>query len=174
MDFLHLDILLPMLCLICGLGLLIALSLIDLKHRLLPNDLVLPFFITGFVFHVALGFELLPIEYMMLGALIGSGSLLFIRMVSNFFYKTDTLGLGDVKLMGAAGFWLGPYFILVALSAGAIAGVLHGLFNGFAIYSKTKTWPNMSKFSLPAGPGFAVGIVIALILLLLDAPEALF
>jgi Flp pilus assembly protein protease CpaA len=66
-----------------------------------------------------------------------------------------------VKLMAAAGIWLGPYYILLALTAGGIAGLVHGVGGAFAQKIKTGTMPSLNKLSLPAGPGFAVGIVIA-------------
>lgn len=161
-------------CLLGALALLICLCVIDLKHRLLPNKLVFPFFLLGIVFHFSIGFEYISWHDMALGGLIGAGSLYAIRLVANWHYKTDTLGLGDVKLMGAAGVWLGPYSIPLALAIGAVAGLIHGLSYAAAIFVKEKSWPNFTKLSIPAGPGFAVGIVIAAILMILEAPEVLF
>lgn len=158
------------LALISALILLYVLSVIDLKIRLLPNELVAGFFCAGAVFHGVTFFHYLPPADMAIGALIGAGSLLFIRTLANYFYQTDTLGLGDVKLMGAAGLWLGPYFILIALTFGALAGVLHGLGVAAYKYHRTKHWPNMNTLSLPAGPGFAVGTIITGIIMLHTFP----
>lgn len=156
------------LALISAVIVLVLLSMIDLAEGLLPNELVLGLLCLGVVFHLCTMFTHLSMVDMALGAFIGSASLYLIRFVANWFYKTDTLGLGDVKLMGAAGVWLGPYFILMALTAGAFAGIFHGL--GFAgyLWVKTKHKPNFSMLSLPAGPGFAVGIVVAAAFMLKD------
>lgn len=140
---------------------LFRLIVIDLKYRILPNEYVLALFILGVVFHVLFDFKILTLPDMAVGMGLGAGLLWSIRFVANWYYQDDTLGLGDVKLMGAAGVWLGPDHILLALIIGASAGVLHGL--GMMVFSRIKTgqWPALSRFSLPAGPGFIVGGVIA-------------
>lgn len=149
------------LCLPIGAGLLIALIIIDLRTLLLPNILVLSLAIAGFIFHAAALFYYMPVSDMAIGAFIGGGVLYLIRAGGNAFYKTDTLGLGDVKLMAAGGLWLGPYFILIALLAGAVAGLVHGLILIAQQWAKTRAVESLSRFSLPAGPGFAAGLFIA-------------
>ncbi|MDB5490250.1 MAG: peptidase prepilin type [Micavibrio sp.] len=146
-------------CLVGALGVLITLSVIDLRVRLLPNTLVLTFALLGVAFHIATkGSFLTPLD-MVIGAALGYGILFSIRFVANHLYQQDTLGLGDVKLLGAAGLWLGPEGTLAAMTLGAFAGMLHGL--GVALYTalKTKSRPSLSRLEVPAGPGFAVGII---------------
>lgn len=147
--------------LLISLALLTRLAIIDLKIRLLPNRLVLGFAIMGILFHSASLFTYNTPTGMLIGALIGGGLLILIRCAGNFFYKQDTLGLGDVKLMAAAGLWLGPEHILAALIWGALAGLTHGgtCYGYERLYKKT-THP-LSTYSIPAGPGFIVGILIA-------------
>jgi leader peptidase (prepilin peptidase)/N-methyltransferase len=138
-----------------------ALAWIDLRTRLLPNVLVAAFAMLGFIFQTVTLFEHESIQGMAMGALIGGGSLYLIRIVGNYYYKTDTLGLGDVKLMAAAGLWLGSYDILIALTLGALAGVIHG---GAAIgcnWLRGSAAGPLSTYAVPAGPGFIVGILIA-------------
>lgn len=147
------------------------LSRIDLKIGLLPNELVLGFAVLGLVFHVSTVFHFMEYTDMILGALVGGGILLIIRLAANWHYKDDTLGLGDVKLLGAAGIWLGPYYILIALTLGAMAGVVHGLALAFYLWTRTKIKMNLGKLSLPAGPGFAVGIVLAGCYAFWDLPD---
>ena len=100
---------------------------------------------------------------MLLGALIGGGMLYLIRGIANYCYDEDTLGLGDVKLLAAGGLWLGPENILIAAAVGAFAGFLHGL--GVAVYTvgKAKVPMQLSKLSIPAGPGFAAGLILTAI-----------
>lgn len=146
-------------CLLGALILLLVLSYVDLKEHLLPNELVLGLASCGFVFHLCTMFYYLEMVDMMIGALIGGGMLYVIRGVANYYYDEDTLGLGDVKLLAAGGIWLGPENILIAAAAGAFAGFLHGL--GVAVYTvgKAKVPMQLSKLAIPAGPGFAVGLV---------------
>lgn len=147
-------------CLLGAVGVLIALSAIDLKVRLLPNKLVLAFAALGLAFHLAKLNIYLTLPEMAFGAALGFGSFYVIRFFANRHYKQDALGLGDVKLMGAAGLWLGPEPLLGAMTLGALAGMLHGLAAGLYIARKTGGPLNLSTLEVPAGPGFAAGIII--------------
>lgn len=150
-----------LLCIITALGLLITLAVVDLRTRLLPNVMVAPFATIGIVFHVITEFAYLPVMQVILGGLLGFCSLFAIRAVANYFYKADTLGLGDVKLMGAGGLWLGPDMVMVALMAGSVAALAHGA--GYVIWRRVRHKDRISfaRLQLPAGPGFAVGLVVA-------------
>ncbi len=150
-----------LLCLIAALGLLLVLSVIDMQIRLLPNKYVLAFAVCGAAFHLITFSEYVPPVDIFAGAALGFGVLYLIRAVANRMYGMDALGLGDVKLMGAAGVWLGVEGVLFALTAGAFAGLLHGLAYGFYIAWRDRTPINLHRLAIPAGPGFAVGIVIA-------------
>ncbi len=168
-----LDIL-SILCLPAALTLIAVLIVIDLQVRLLPNILVLGLAMAGFAFHVSTLFYYGGVQDLALGGFIGAGTLYLIRLVGNFFYKTETLGLGDIKLMAAGGLWLGPYYILIALIAGAVAGLVHG---GVLIgqnWLSTKKMGPISTFSLPAGPGFAFGLLIAALAKLWGLPHLAF
>ncbi|MCD8493868.1 MAG: A24 family peptidase [Alphaproteobacteria bacterium] len=141
-----------LLCAGAALALLLALSLIDLKHGLLPNELVLALACTGLVFHICFLFHYLELKDMALGAFIGGGILFLIRELANRVYNEDALGLGDVKLMAAGGVWLGVEGILMALTVGALAGFLHGLFVAVRSMMRAKVRSDLSRFSIPAGP----------------------
>lgn len=151
----------PLLCIISAILLLIALSIIDLKILILPDELNFALAVSGLLFHLCATQYFFGPSGMIIGALMGAGMLYVIRFFSNRHYGRDTLGLGDVKLMGAAGIWLGPDMILIATTLGAFAGLLHGLAYAFYISRKDKTPFRISELSIPAGPGFAVGIVLA-------------
>jgi leader peptidase (prepilin peptidase)/N-methyltransferase len=148
-------------CLLGAIGLLGALSACDLKTRLLPNEMVAGFAILGILFHAATLARFVNIESIILGGLIGFLMLYVIRTLANRYYGQDALGLGDVKLMGAAGLWLGPEALMMAMAFGAFAAMLHGLTHGFAVARRNKSRPDFSNLKVPAGPGFAVGIVLA-------------
>ncbi len=153
------DLILPLILLYSTI-ILGILFIIDLKTRLLPNKYVAQFLFLGIAFHILTGFYYTTPPNMVISALLSGGILLLIRTVGNRIYKTDTLGLGDVKLMGAAGIWLGTDFIFLAISLGAIMGIFHGI--AYVAYIKLTTGQsiNFSKLSIPAGPGFIIGIII--------------
>lgn len=146
--------------LLAGLGLLISLSIIDLKTFLLPNVLVAPFAILGFIFHIVLSFYYLSLTDVILGGITGFSILYVIRAGGNKYYGQDSLGLGDVKLLGAGGLWLGPQGVLFAMTLGAFAGLIHGLIYAVAKKIKTKEPFSIARLTIPAGPGFAVGIIL--------------
>ena len=147
---------------IIALSLLIILFLYDLKHWLLPNIYIFPFAVLGISFHYSYGFSIIESSDLFLGALAGGGFLFAIRLIGNGVYKQESLGLGDVKLMGAAGIWLGPQGALMAITVGAIFGLIHGVgIYIFKKYIKKQKKTLFRKLSLPAGPGFILGILFS-------------
>ncbi len=139
---------------------LLVLSWIDLKTWLLPNKLNLSFAILGIIFHSFDHFTMLDPMGMALGGLVGAGILYIIRAGGNWYYKQDTLGLGDVKLLGAAGLWLGPTDVIMALTVGAFAGLVHGIIVAITKAIREKAKPDMHRLMIPAGPGFCIGILL--------------
>lgn len=137
-----------------ALALLAVLAVVDFRSRLLPNIYVAPFAILGVCFHALLDFTLIDPISMGLGALGGGGMLWLVRWGANAYYRTDTLGLGDVKLMAAGGIWLGLEHIFLAITIGAFFGVIHGIIVAW----HTKSW-DLRTLSIPAGPGFILGLL---------------
>jgi leader peptidase (prepilin peptidase) / N-methyltransferase len=149
---------LSLLCIPAAIGLLIALSVIDLKHWILPDELNFALGVCGIIFHFSSGYLFMDIKDMLIGGAVGAGMLYIIRYFANRYYGRDTLGLGDVKLLGAAGLWLGLDGVLQAVTVGALAGLVHGVGYAAYLHFKHKTPLSLSQLSIPAGPGFAVGI----------------
>ncbi len=144
---------------ITALTLLILLSLIDLKTMLLPNKYVASFCLCGIAFHYITDLYFETLQSIAIGTVCGGGLLLLVRAIANRAYKKDTLGMGDIKLMAAAGLWLGAEDIFLAITLGAIAGLLHGVGYGLYIMKKTGEPVNFMYLCIPAGPGFIVGII---------------
>jgi len=147
-------------CLMGGIVLLGMLSAVDMKTRLLPNEMVTGFATLGIVFHLTTLAQFVSVENIALGGAVGFLALFLIRVVANKAYGQDALGLGDVKLMGAGGIWLGPDAIMLAMAAGATAALLHGVFVALGKARKTGSGPDFVNLQIPAGPGFAVGLII--------------
>lgn len=153
--------LLPFFLLIAACILLVTMSAIDLKYWILPDELNLALAICGVTFHILTAYAYVSPASMALGAVAGAGLLYVIRFFANRHYDRDTLGLGDVKLLGAAGLWLGLDGTLQAITFGALAGLLHGIIYASWIAIKQKTKFSIGQLSIPAGPGFAIGIMAA-------------
>jgi prepilin signal peptidase PulO-like enzyme (type II secretory pathway) len=106
---------------------LIKLSLVDLREQRLPDWLTLPLAAAGLILAAWRTGEVPTPE--LIGA--GSGFLLFWALGEAHYRLrgTEGLGLGDAKLLGAAGAWLGwrdlPLVILIA-ALGALAAAAAG------------------------------------------------
>lgn len=149
-----------LLSLLVAFILLITLSYIDFKSFLLPNKYVFPFAGLGVLFHIFTNFYLLDITGIMLGGALGYGILYLIRAAGNHYYDQDTLGLGDVKLLGAGGLWLGMEGVLMAMTIGAFLGLCFGLIAALLKKITTKEQFSITRMTIPAGPGFAMAIIL--------------
>ena len=125
---------------------LVAISAVDLEHRIVPNRIVLP------ATAVALPVQTLlhPSPEWAIGALGGS-AFLFLAVLA---YPAG-MGMGDVKLALFMGAVLGKT-IAVALMAGMFAALLPGL------YLLARHGSKARKMGIPFAPFLAFGSVIAL------------
>jgi leader peptidase (prepilin peptidase) / N-methyltransferase len=98
---------------------LIALAAIDLEHKLLPNAIVYPAAVWGIVATAIVDLSDLP-EHLIAGA----GAFTFL-LVAALAYPAG-MGMGDVKLAGAMGLYLG-LSIIPAMLVAFVAGTLVGL-----------------------------------------------
>ncbi len=96
----------PLVWIGCLLGwTLLAASLIDLRHLLLPDVLVLPLIPAGIAVHAVLAPERVPDHA--IGAAVGYLGFVAVRAVYAAVRRREGLGLGDAKLLAAAGAWVG-------------------------------------------------------------------
>jgi leader peptidase (prepilin peptidase)/N-methyltransferase len=143
------------------LCLLAALAVYDFRHYILPDVLNAALATAFIIFHAFTHWSMLPPLSALLGAAVGGGLLLLIRTAANRFYKEDSLGLGDVKLMAAGGAGLGFPDILLALSLGAGLGLVHGLAMGWMEKRKGAA-VDFGRVNVPAGVGLAAGIAMVM------------
>jgi leader peptidase (prepilin peptidase)/N-methyltransferase len=125
---------------------LVAVSAIDLEHRIIPNRIVLP--ATVVVLAANTMRDLTP-EWT-IAALGASGFLLAAALA----YPAG-MGMGDVKLALLMGAALGKT-VAVALMVGMLAAMIPGLFLFVRHGSKAR------KMGIPFGPFLAIGSVVAL------------
>jgi len=125
---------------------LVAVSAIDLEHRIIPNRIVLPATVVVLLANTAR--DLSP-EWILAG-LAASGFLFAAALV----YPAG-MGMGDVKLALLMGAALGKT-VSVALMAGMLAALIPGIVLFARHGSKAR------KMGIPFGPFLAVGSVVAL------------
>lgn len=127
---------------------LVPCAAIDVERRIIPNRITAPGSAVALVVGLALdpGGELTRV----LSALAAGGFLLIASLI-----RPSGMGMGDVKLTGMMGLFLGRS-VAVALFAALIASVLTGvaLATRRGVYAARKT-------ALPFGPYLAFGGVLA-------------
>lgn len=135
---------------------LLALSVIDLEHRLLPNKIVYP---TGYAVGLLLVLAALAlaeprrIGWALIGA-VGSFAMFFLL----HFIKPDGMAFGDVRLsfvLGMATGWLDltfvPVFLFAAFLSSAVIGLLYAALSGKGL-----------KAAIPFGPFMVLGAQLAI------------
>ena len=130
---------------------MIVLFFIDLDHRILPNAITLP----GIVLGVAVSFLTPPGWRSSLIGLLAGGGVLF--AVAETYYRLrgqEGLGMGDVKMLGMIGAFLGWPLMLVTLILASISGSIIGL----ALIASRR---GDMKYALPFGTFLACGALVA-------------
>jgi leader peptidase (prepilin peptidase)/N-methyltransferase len=125
---------------------LVAVSAIDLEHRIIPNRIVLPATAVALVANTAR--DLSP-EW----ALAGAGAFAFL-LTAALIYPAG-MGMGDVKLALFMGVALGRT-VPVALLAGMVAAMIPSI----VLFARHGT--QARKMGIPFGPFLAIGSVVAL------------
>ena len=105
---------------------LICLSVIDLEHSLLPDDITLPLIWLGLACNIFGIFT--DIYSSLIGAMLGYGILWIIFMSFKAVTGKEGMGYGDFKLLALLGAWLGwqslPLIILLSSITASIIGVV--------------------------------------------------
>jgi leader peptidase (prepilin peptidase)/N-methyltransferase len=108
----------------------LALTLIDLDHKLLPDSMTLPLLWAGLLlnaFPVASGWAFTDLHSSVIGAVTGYLSLWTIYQLFKLVTGKEGMGYGDFKLLAAIGAWLGwqklPLVILLSAGVGTVVGV---------------------------------------------------
>lgn len=133
------------------LSVLVVVAFIDIQQKIIPNSLVLVLLVLG-VLHAVYQSVCFGIDwyYWVIGFFAASVPLFLLMLI-----YPDGMGGGDVKLMAAAGVFLGPK-ILLALFTGAIYG---GIFAIFLLAFRKGTM----KSEIPFGPFLSLGIFTTVI-----------
>jgi leader peptidase (prepilin peptidase)/N-methyltransferase len=103
----------------------LALLAIDFDFQILPDVITLP----GIAVGLALSFASLmrtPLQAL-LGAALGAGGLFLLAFLYEKIAGQEGMGLGDVKMLGMIGAFLGPAGVLVTILAASLSGSVVGL-----------------------------------------------
>ncbi len=118
---------------------LVAISLIDTDHQIIPDSIVIPLMWIGLImslFHPLAGTGTLFIapQDAIVGAVAGYLSLWSVYQLFKLVTGKEGMGYGDFKLLAALGAWLGwqalPTIILMSAVVGAIIGIALIVFRG--------------------------------------------
>jgi leader peptidase (prepilin peptidase)/N-methyltransferase len=157
---------------ICNLflcGLIIA-AFVDIKHRIIPDEVSVGGAIAGFILVGIKGVSLSPLSFSykpalssLTGAAAGAGVIFLTGFLFDLVYfkllkrppiqgETESMGLGDVKLLAMVGAFLGWEKALLTFLAAPFLGLIVGLPR--LILKKDHT--------IPYGPFLAAGAVLSL------------
>jgi leader peptidase (prepilin peptidase)/N-methyltransferase len=138
-------------------AMLVAVSITDLTHRLVPRRLIYP----GLALIVPLLVATSAVDHVwhdLTGALI-AGAVAFIVFLAVWWFIPKGMGFGDVRLAGVIGLTTGYLSLLhayVAFLAGFVAGMLFGVVLMVVSSAGRKT-------RIPFAPSLALGAVIAVL-----------
>jgi leader peptidase (prepilin peptidase)/N-methyltransferase len=133
---------------------LLAIAVIDVSHRIVPNRIVYPSLV-AFAVLVAIGSAVgdhLDLVGAGIGFLAYGGALLLVAIVA-----PGGMGMGDVKLAALIGMVLGALglrYVAVAAGVGILAGGLGAI--GLLVFTRASR-----KQAIPFGPYMAAGAVVA-------------
>lgn len=133
---------------------LIAITVIDLYHQIIPDVISLPGIVVGL-----LGSLIIPqITFWtsLIGMLAGGGSLFLVATVYQWLFKREGMGGGDVKLLAMIGAFLGWKAVILTIFLSSFIGSIIGV---AVMLIKGKDF----KYAIPFGPFLALGAVISLL-----------
>jgi leader peptidase (prepilin peptidase)/N-methyltransferase len=133
---------------------LIALSVIDIDHQLLPDSITLPFLWLGLILSLFPVFT--DMRSSLIGAVAGYLSLWIVYQLFKLLTGKEGMGFGDFKLLALLGAWMGWQALpIIVLLSSAVGAVLGGTM--IAIQGRDRHQP------IPFGPYLAIAGWIALL-----------
>lgn len=130
----------------------LALLAIDVEFQILPDKITL----SGIAVGIALSF-LSPSRSpgaALIGAAVGAGGLFLVAFLYERIAGQEGMGLGDVKMLGMVGAFLGPWGVLVTVLLASLSGSVVGI-------ALIAAGAGTRKLRLPFGVFLAIGAVAA-------------
>lgn len=132
---------------------LVVLFGIDLEHQLLPNVITLPGVVVGVIFSLV---NPPGLRDSLIGVVLGGGVLYAIAAGYYLWRREEGLGMGDVKMLGMIGAFLGWQAVLLTLVLASLSGAVIGV----AMISLQR---GSMKYALPFGTFLAIGALVAML-----------
>ncbi len=129
---------------------LVVLSAVDLAVRRLPDVLTLPLALAGLAWTWATAPDMLA--WHGLAAIAGYGLLWGVARLYRRARGRPGLGLGDAKLLGVAGAWVGPQGLTTVLLVGSLAAL------GVVAVMRWRGRAMTLASAIPFGPFLALGL----------------
>ncbi len=123
----------------------IAITVIDLRYLIIPDELLTVVFVSGLLMNYAY------LPYLLGGALVGA----FFLWCLYYFSQGKAMGFGDVKFVFVTGFVLPLPFVLLMLYGAFLTG---GVISAILLVTKKRKL----KSAVPFGPFLAFSFLIAL------------
>lgn len=134
-------------------ALLIATTFIDIDHRIIPDELSYGGVAVGLLGAAMVSFD--AFTKSLFGMFFGAGLFWLLRLIYFKIRKAEGLGLGDVKLLGMIGAFLGYKGVIITVFLGSLTGA--GIGSALAVLEKKGL-----KTAIPFGPFLAIGALFAL------------
>lgn len=134
-------------------------TFVDLEHMIIPDRVSLGGIVLGLAFStLAPALQGQPDAYggfisSLLGASVGVGLLWAIAVFGKLIFRKDAMGMGDVKLMGAIGAFLGWPAVVFTLMTSSFLGAIFGV-------SMIVAGKKEMQSRIPFGPYIAVAALI--------------
>jgi leader peptidase (prepilin peptidase)/N-methyltransferase len=132
---------------------LVAVTFIDLDHRIIPNVITFPGIAIGFAASFVVDF--VTFKDSLMGILIGGGILFLVASGYYLLTKKEGMGGGDVKLLAMIGAFLGWKGAVFTIFVGSALGTVIGA--AVAIKSREGR-----KAAVPFGPFLSLGALLYL------------
>lgn len=137
---------------------LLAISLIDADHFIVPDVISLPLIplgITAIALLHAAGAPVPSLPEAVLGAAVGGGVMWGIAFAGRLAFGREAMGMGDVKLVAAIGAWQGAWpTLLLTIFGASLLGSVVGL-GSMALRGRDR------PAKIPFGPWLCAGALIA-------------
>ena len=133
---------------------LVALSVIDFDHQLLPDTITIPFLWIGLVLGLLALFT--DIRSAVIGAIVGYLSLWSIYQLFKLLTGKEGMGYGDFKLLAMLGAWMGWQYLLVIVLLSSVVGAAVGI-------TLTTVMGRDRSIPIPFGPYLAAAGWLALL-----------
>lgn len=132
---------------------LILIAVIDIRHMIIPNSLVL--FIACSAIVGLMQSDLNLIADHILGAIMAFVLFEGTRQVMSRILRREAMGFGDVKLMASGGLWIGAQILPMAILFACLSAAIS--FGLKMMISKTM----LRGEAIPFGPFLAFGMILA-------------